>query len=104
MNAIRGEAALPCRYELPPASGSRALDYGLVNVARTGGTDASTSTLVQVPDRASCDPVSGGWYYDDPTSPSSIDLCDSTCASVEGDATGVVQLLIGCKTETRVIR
>jgi hypothetical protein len=102
MNAIRGEAALPCRYELPSTSGGRPLDYGLVNVASTSGADAGT--LAQVPDRASCDSTNGGWYYDDPMAPTSVNLCDRTCTNVERDPTSVVQVLIGCKTETRVVR
>jgi hypothetical protein len=103
MNAIRGEAALPCNYELPAPTNGASLDYGRVNVARNSGADAGKTTLLQVPDAASCG-SSDGWYYDDPAQPSSIELCPTTCAAVKHDATGAVQVLVGCKTETRVVR
>ncbi len=103
MNAIRGEAALPCSYELPsPAPGS-SLDYGKVNVERGSGTDGGKSTLPQVQDEAECG-TTDGWHYDDPGRPASIELCPATCASVERDPTAIVQVLVGCETEVRGVR
>jgi hypothetical protein len=105
MNAIRGEAALPCRYDLPAAAPGKPLDFGRVNVARSTAGDGgrARTTLLQVPALASCD-AAGGWYYDDPVTPTSVELCPATCTSVEHDPTAGLQILVGCKTETRVVR
>ncbi len=103
MNAIRGEAALPCRFEIPAAQPGKTLDLGAVNVAVGDGSDAGPSTLLQVPTAADCD-ASGGWHYDDPKTPTAIELCPTTCTTVAGDPTATVRVLVGCKTETRVIR
>ncbi|HVW27501.1 MAG TPA: vWA domain-containing protein [Polyangiaceae bacterium] len=103
MNAIRGEAALPCQFEIPAAQSGKSLDFGRVNVAVGTGADAGPGTLLQVPSASACD-ASGGWYYDDPTSPAAIELCPTTCSTVMGDPTAMVSVLIGCKTEARVIR
>lgn len=103
MNAIRGEAALPCSFEIPAPATGAALDYDKVNVARSTAGDGGSSKLLQVTDQAACG-TADGWYYDHPQSPGSIELCPTTCTAVEHDATGVVQVLVGCKTETKVVR
>lgn len=109
LNSIRGEARLPCQYEIPvpdPAAG-RQVDYESVNVAFTESADAAQGgrvILLQVPNERSCDAAGGGWYYDDPSAPTSIKLCGSTCSRVEVDIRGQVEVLVGCKTQKSVIR
>ncbi len=44
--------------------------------------------------KGSCDPTEGGWYWDDPKSPTKIDLCDASCKAAS--AGGSVQIQIGC--------
>jgi hypothetical protein len=108
MNSIRSEAALPCQYEIPAAAadaGAR-VDYGNVNVAYTEGSDAGHGTrtiLLQVPSASACDGATGGWYYDDPNTPKSIQLCGSTCMGIEKDVGGRIEVLVGCKTQKSVI-
>ncbi|HEX7669120.1 MAG TPA: vWA domain-containing protein [Polyangiaceae bacterium] len=109
LNSIRGEAALPCQYEIPVPDGAtgRLVDFESVNVAYTESGDASRGTraiLLQVPNDRSCDTAGGGWYYDDPSAPTSILLCSSTCARVKADIRGRVDVLVGCKTQRSVIR
>ena len=96
MNAIR-HAALGCVYQIPmPTSG--APDYGAVNVVYTPGGGGSSQTFPYVMTKANCPASGDGWYYDDPAHPTQIILCDSTCTSVEGDATGEVDITLGCST------
>ncbi len=106
LNAVRGAAALPCQYEIPHATAGGQVDYGNVNVAFTEGSDAADARniLLQVPNALSCDKAGGGWYYDDPTAPTSIDLCGSTCARVAHDTEGRVAVLVGCKTQQSTIQ
>ena len=109
LNSIRGEAALPCQYEIPAplAASGRQVDYGRVNVAYTEGADSAhgaRTILLQVPNERSCDGATDGWYYDDPSAPTSIELCSSTCSRVKGDPTGRIEVLVGCKTQKSAIR
>jgi hypothetical protein len=104
MNAIRGRAALPCEYPLPKSSSGAELDPGKVNVTFTESTDAGKAVLLQVPNETSCDVKQGGWYYDDPTTPKNIELCDASCTRAKTDFGGRIEVLVGCKTETAVPR
>ncbi len=101
LNSIR-TASLPCAYEIPlPESGVP--DYTRVNVEYISGAGATT-TLPYVASASRC-PADGGWYYDqDPTSgatPSSIQVCPTTCSTVAGDPNGRVEVVIGCVTIAR---
>jgi len=94
MNAIRG--ALACTYKIPlPASGTP--DYSTVNVVFTP-TGGVPTTIPNVADKASCPAGGNGWYYDNPNMPSYIILCDSTCGTVQADATGSLNIALGCAT------
>jgi hypothetical protein len=90
MNQIRG-SALPCDYALP----KNTTDPRKVNVDFTpnGGT---TTRLVYVGDAASCDPVKGGWYYDNAQMPSRIIVCSQTCDTFRKDPNGRVDIVLGC--------
>ena len=91
------QSALGCEYTIPqPAMGM--LDYDKVNVQYTPGGGAP-QVILNVPDAASCDPVTGGWYYDSPMSPTKIILCETTCAPVKVDPSGKIDILLGCATE-----
>jgi hypothetical protein len=74
------------------------LDYDKVNVQYTPGGGAP-QVIPNVMDAASCDPATGGWYYDNPASPTKIILCGSTCAPIELDPAGKIDILLGCATE-----
>jgi hypothetical protein len=93
--AIRGQV-LDCDFPLPPAKPGTMIDPMLVNVNVTSGTGIK-STLPQVPDEASC-AATQGWYYDNPTAPTRIALCKSSCDSVTVDVMASLQILLGCDT------
>ncbi|MET0592511.1 MAG: vWA domain-containing protein [Polyangiaceae bacterium] len=92
MNQIRGNA-LPCDYALP----KNTTDPKKVNVDFTpqGGT---TTRLLYVGDAAGCDPVKGGWYYDNAQMPSRIIVCSQTCDAFKKDPSGRVDVVLGCGT------
>lgn len=87
---------LPCAYAIPDPPAGQDFDYDRVNVIYTpsGGT---AQTVPFVGDASNCG-AGGGWYYDDPTNPSSILVCPSTCNVFENDATGQVDVAFGCAT------
>jgi hypothetical protein len=67
-----------------------------VNVRYTaaGTSTASLVSQVSMNDANNCD-AAGGWYYDNPSAPTLIRLCDSTCQSLSG---GSIQVEFGCDT------
>jgi hypothetical protein len=98
--AIRGQV-LDCDLPLPAAQAGATIDPALINVNVTPASGAKT-TLAQVPNEAACATGAQGWYYDDPTSPSRIVLCKSSCDSVTVDATASLEILLGCQTVVEV--
>lgn len=97
LNSIRGAASIPCELQLPKPTGGTALDYGLVNVAYQDSSCA-LSTIYNVAGEASCDVTAGGWYYDDPSAPSSVKLCGASCDVVSAPG-GRLAFTVGCETE-----
>jgi hypothetical protein len=100
LDAIRGAASIPCELKLPEPTGGVALDYGLVNVAYQDSS-CQLSTIYNVPSATSCDGSAGGWYYDDPTAPSSVKLCGASCDRVSAPG-GRLAFTVGCETEVLV--
>jgi hypothetical protein len=98
LNSIRGAASIPCELELPQAG--RALDYGLVNVAYQDSS-CTLSTIYNVPSASSCDAREGGWYYDNPAAPNSIQLCAASCDRVAAPG-GRLAFTVGCETKVLV--
>lgn len=96
LDAIQ-QSALGCEYTIPqPAMGM--LDYDKVNVQYTPG-GGSPQVILNVPDAASCDPMTGGWYYDNNAAPTKIILCATTCGPIQLDPAGKIDILLGCATE-----
>ena len=97
LNSIRG-AAIPCELEIPPANPGQTLDLSQVNVL-VGNRDCSTplSPVYYVSEEPACDAAAGGWYYDDPNTPTHVELCGATCAQVsQPDAT--LRFSVGCQS------
>jgi len=93
------QSSVGCSYAMPKPDQGQTVDPTLVNVTYTPGGGAA-QTLDQVPDAAACG-ASGGWYYDDPSKPATIDLCPSTCQTVQADTGAKMQILLGCKTQVQ---
>jgi len=102
---------LACEFQIPPAPAGQSFDPTNVNVNfRHDGTD---DTVLQVPTSADCAKTSNqGWYYDKPTSPTSIQVCSGTCDAIkastaDGGATTVAppefQVVLGCATQVATI-
>jgi Mg-chelatase subunit ChlD len=100
LNAIRGAASIPCELKMPEPQPGAALDYGLVNVAYQDSTCA-LSVIYNVQGADNCDAAEGGWYYDDPSAPSSVTLCEASCDRVSAPG-GRLAFTIGCETEVLV--
>ena len=96
LNAIQG-TALGCTYSIPmPEAGTP--DFDTVNVEYTPGGGGMKQTLPKVANEGACPANGDAWYYDNNASPTKIILCDATCTKVSADATGTVDIVLGCKT------
>jgi hypothetical protein len=98
MNKIRAKTVVPCQYSIPPAPAGQQIDPNKINVEYTppGATMPSTIPGVTM---ATCDPQSGGWYYDNPGAPTKINLCPATCSAISGQIGGQVNITVGCATK-----
>ncbi len=97
MNKIRGDAALPCEYLIPESTTGAPLDYHKVNVVHTPD-GAAANTLLGVTDQSAC--AGGGWYYDDPSAPTRIQICPSSCQQLSAGG-GSVEIQLGCETRIK---
>jgi hypothetical protein len=94
LDAIRGVAA-PCDFLIPAEGvGGEAINPAKVNVRLAAGNSSTVLPQVDQSNPANCGPT-GGWYYDNPSSPKTIKLCPASC---EGLAGGSIQVEFGCDT------
>jgi hypothetical protein len=99
--AVVANAQVPCVYDIPPDPGGQMIDFGKVNVSYKSDPSAPEETFPNVPGGAPDCGSNGGWYYDDPQSPTKIILCPTTCEHVQGGAMGSVSVKFGCATIVR---
>ena len=85
------EASGACELQAP-ATG---VDPGSLNLVQTIN-DCAHEPIVHVGSAAGCDPDRGGWYYDDPQTPSVIPLCAMTCELSRQSGTSV-SYVVGCE-------
>lgn len=98
LNMIRG-SALGCQYTIPkPTMGTP--DFGKVNVQYTPGGGGNPVDILNVKDAAHCPASGDGWYYDNNSAPTQIELCPATCTKVGADSNGKIEILLGCQTQT----
>jgi hypothetical protein len=95
MNDIR-HAALGCSYAVPTSTNGQPVDYNTVNIVYQPGNGGPPVTLPYVMTKANCPAQGNGWYYDNPSAPTQILLCDSSCSGIELDTMGSVNITLGC--------
>jgi len=96
LSTIRGDAEIPCSLEIPKAPEGESIDLGAVNLlAGSLGIDCS-SPIYHVEAAQDCG-AEGGWYYDHPDSPKSVELCPTSCESVSRPGSRL-RFSIGCAT------
>jgi len=97
LNAIRSDAMIPCALQIPrPPLGT--VDHQKVNVLYSSAACSSVATFLNVKQPSGCDPVTGGWYYDNAASPTSIQLCPASCEAVKAPG-GQLLVSVGCATQ-----
>lgn len=92
ISSIAVPTPLPCRYGLPTPPDGMTLDRMKVNVVYTPSSGGGERVIPYVTSFSGC---SGeGWYYED----DSIVVCPATCSVLEADASGRVDIALGCET------
>ncbi|HMI87968.1 MAG TPA: vWA domain-containing protein [Polyangiaceae bacterium] len=95
LNEIR-KSALTCDYQIPIIPG-KPLDLDLVNIkVRVGPPPSSEQQIYRVDGAAQCGPQ-GGWYFDNPSAPTRIQLCPTTCDPLLKTTGSGLTVLIGCR-------
>ena len=94
LKAIQG-LALACSYAIPTPLPGEKIDFEKVNVQMTLGT-GPPQLLTYVGSEAACAPPTLGWHYDDPVTPTKIQLCAATCAVPASAGSVKVELILGC--------
>jgi hypothetical protein len=95
LEKIRNESTVACDFAIPAAATGAAIDTAKVNVrVAAAGSAPSLVSQTFMSDPANCG-ANGGWYYDNPSSPTRIQLCDATCKTLQS---GKVQIEYGCDT------
>jgi len=86
-------SAIACTYAVPPAdSGLPDLKDVSLSVTPQGG---KATRIEQVSGVSAC--KTGGFYYDDPAKPKTIQLCPNSCDALRAADGGRVEILIGCQ-------
>ncbi|RYZ08922.1 MAG: VWA domain-containing protein [Myxococcales bacterium] len=99
LGAIRGQV-LDCDFAVPEPKPGVDVNLGLINVNFTP-TSGTPTTLAQVGSESAC-ADQAGWYYDNPTAPTRIVLCPTSCTTVTADSMAKLDILLGCDTVTEV--
>lgn len=97
LDAIRGQA-VPCDFKVPTMTSSGNVDPNLVNVSFTPVNATTSEKIPQTFDgtMATC-AATGGWYYDNPSAPTLLHMCDASCTKLSQG--GMVEVELGCQTE-----
>ncbi|MEJ7733885.1 MAG: vWA domain-containing protein [Polyangiaceae bacterium] len=95
------ESVVSCAFAMPePTDPSSPIDPKLVNVTYTAGDGGPPQTIKQVQDASQCT-AAGGWFYDNPVTPTTIELCPATCDAVQSDTGAKINIVLGCKTDVQ---
>lgn len=100
---VQQAAPLACNYDVVnlQAPQGETLDYGKVNVTLTEGS--AVTTIGQVPNAGSCPADQPAWYYDNPTAPTQLLLCDNACTLATQAARGArLSIVVGCQETVEV--
>lgn len=90
INLIRGKA-ISCDLPLPAPPAGKKLDPDKVDVQFT----AQGQPAIPLKYGTTCTGDTA-WHYDDPTKPTKVQLCDSTCATVKADTMAKLDVVFGC--------
>jgi hypothetical protein len=92
LEQVRG-LAIACQYDMPVAPVG-VVNPNDVNVEYLQNGALPAKKLTRVTNAGAC--VADGWYYDNNTTPTIIQLCPAQCTSVQADQNAKVNVSLGC--------
>ncbi len=96
---IQGSQPLTCEWVIPPPPPGQTFDPAKVNVDFIDQTAGTGETIFHVNDAGACDPVLGGWYYDDNANPKVVKACPASCDKITAVVNGKINVAFGCATK-----
>jgi hypothetical protein len=96
---VEGAQPIDCEWAIPAPPQGQQFDPEKVNVELIDQINGTKETIYHVADQASCDPVLGGWYYDNNAAPTKVISCPSSCDVIKGTTQGRLDVLFGCATQ-----
>jgi hypothetical protein len=102
LDAIRHKS-LACAYPIPAAPAGMTTDFTKVNVELTPSSGAAVDFLY-VANAANCGQTPHGWYYDNPSAPTRVIICDSDCEPLKDELDAQIDILFGCQTNSIIPR
>jgi hypothetical protein len=98
LDQIRGRA-VPCSFAIDD---NAEVDPQKVNLTYTADGSGMAQTILRTNDgtAATC-AAEGGWYYDNPSDPGSVSVCEATCGAIVSG--GNVDFQLGCETRVSPI-
>jgi hypothetical protein len=96
--AVQSQASkLACSFTIPPPPVGQTLDPNKVNVRFMAADPTKAFDIGQVSGASACGPM-GGWYYDNASKPTTVNLCGASCQQANGSGEGTISLLFGCQS------
>ena len=89
---------LDCEFTIPPPPAGQTFDKQKVNVELIDQATGNKTDIYHVDDASKCDPMLGGWYYDDNAAPTRVIACPQSCTQIKGTLQGKINVLFGCET------
>ncbi len=96
---IQGAQPLTCEWVIPPPPQGQTLDPNKVNVEFINQDNGTKETLFHVDDASKCDPLLGGWYYDNNAAPKAVKACPASCSKITPVVKGRIDVVFGCATQ-----
>jgi hypothetical protein len=93
---IADAVPVDCEWVIPPPPDGETLDPNLVDVSYTAGS-GTVETVFGVESAAGCSDQFLGWYYDNPTAPTKLIACDTTCPVLQADDSARIEVAFGCE-------
>jgi hypothetical protein len=100
-NALDGirVSSIPCSFPIPPTNNGQAINKDDVNLSYVSGAGVPQNVgRTHDGTQSTCSTSTYGWYYDNPTAPTTMELCTSTCSALQSDPNGKVEIAFGCAT------
>jgi hypothetical protein len=97
--AVMQHTQISCTFDVPEPSAGPIVPSE-TNVDFIPAPGSTPQAIYNVPSAQDCT-INGGWYFDNPSDPSTITLCPTTCDAVKQSTEGEVRIKYGCETQTQ---